>query len=104
MNPNILICGKTGAGKTSLVQAVTHAGTVPDDRRLVGQIRFQCFHYIIQFFFACVDGEINGLGQVKAEDSHHGFGVNYISSGYQVKIIVEFGDIIDKRFYFIDGV
>lgn len=31
MKPNILICGKTGAGKTSLVQAVTHAGTVPDE-------------------------------------------------------------------------
>ena len=28
--PNILILGKTGAGKTSLVQAVTHTGTVPD--------------------------------------------------------------------------
>ena len=31
MKPNILMCGKTGAGKTSLVQAVTHAGTVPDE-------------------------------------------------------------------------
>lgn len=31
MKPNILICGKTGAGKTSLVQAVTHVGTVPDE-------------------------------------------------------------------------
>ena len=31
MKSNILICGKTGAGKTSLVQAVTHAGTVPDE-------------------------------------------------------------------------
>lgn len=31
MKPNILICGKTGAGKTSLVQAVTHTGTVPDE-------------------------------------------------------------------------
>ena len=31
MKPNILICGKTGAGKTSLIQAVPHAGTVPDE-------------------------------------------------------------------------
>lgn len=31
MIPTIMICGKTGVGKTSLVQAVTHAGTVPDE-------------------------------------------------------------------------
>jgi len=31
MKPNILICGKTGVGKTSLVQAMTRAGTVPDE-------------------------------------------------------------------------
>jgi predicted GTPase/uncharacterized protein (DUF697 family) len=30
MKPNILVCGKTGVGKTSLIQAVTHRGTVPD--------------------------------------------------------------------------
>ena len=30
MKPNILICGKTGVGKTSLIQAVTHRGVVPD--------------------------------------------------------------------------
>ena len=29
MKANILICGKTGVGKTSLIQAVTHPGTVP---------------------------------------------------------------------------
>ena len=32
MKPNILICGKTGAGKTSLIQAITHEGTVPEGR------------------------------------------------------------------------
>ena len=31
MKPNILICGKNGAGKNSLVQAVTHVGTVTDE-------------------------------------------------------------------------
>ncbi len=30
MIPNILVCGKTGAGKTSLIQAVSKAGLVPD--------------------------------------------------------------------------
>ena len=28
---NILVCGKLNAGKTSLIQSVTHPGTVPDD-------------------------------------------------------------------------
>lgn len=30
MKPNILVCGKTGVGKTTLIQAVTHRGVVPD--------------------------------------------------------------------------
>ena len=30
MKPNILLCGRTGAGKTSLIQSVTEKGTVPE--------------------------------------------------------------------------
>ncbi len=43
MKPNILICGKTGVGKTSLVQAVTQVGTVPDDRIGHGSMTTQGF-------------------------------------------------------------
>ena len=31
MKPNILVCGRHRVGKTSLIQAVTRAGTVPDE-------------------------------------------------------------------------
>jgi predicted GTPase len=31
MKANSIICGKTGVGKTSLIEAMTHAGTVPDE-------------------------------------------------------------------------
>ena len=55
-------------------------------------------------FFAGVDRKLDGLGKVKAEDSHNGFGIDDVSSGYQVKIIVKLGDLVDERFYFIDGV
>ena len=30
IKPTILVCGKTGVGKTSLIQAITHPGTVPE--------------------------------------------------------------------------
>ena len=30
IKPVVLVCGKTGAGKSSLIQAMTHKGTVPD--------------------------------------------------------------------------
>jgi len=32
VKPTILVCGYTGAGKTSLIQAICGKDTVPDDR------------------------------------------------------------------------
>lgn len=42
--PNILVCGKTGVGKTSLIQAVTHRGVVPDSAIGNGRATTVGFH------------------------------------------------------------
>jgi predicted GTPase/uncharacterized protein (DUF697 family) len=44
MKPNILVCGKTGVGKTSLIQAVTHRGVVPDSAIGNGSAATRGFH------------------------------------------------------------
>ena len=49
-----------------------------------------------------VDIELDGLAQVKGKDSHDGLGVDHITAGHQVKVIVETGNIIDEGLYFID--
>ena len=56
MKPNILICGKTGVGKTSLIQAMTQAGTVPDDA--IGDARattrgFELYETDVAHFIDC---------------------------------------------------
>lgn len=42
--PNILVCGKTGVGKTSLIQAITHRGIVPDNAIGNGKTAAGGFH------------------------------------------------------------
>ncbi|MDD3021750.1 MAG: DUF697 domain-containing protein [Alphaproteobacteria bacterium] len=56
MKPNILVCGKTGVGKTSLIQAVTHAGMVPDSA--IGDAEattrgFDCYETDVANFIDC---------------------------------------------------
>lgn len=48
--------------------------------------------------------EFNRFGEIQTEDSHDGFGVDDIAAGDQIKIIVEFGDLIHKCFYFINRI
>ena len=48
--------------------------------------------------------QINGFGQIQAEDTHNGFGINNISAGYKVKIAVEFGYIVYEGLYLVNGI
>mgnify|MGYP003193420209 CR=1 FL=1 len=36
-----------------------------------------------------MDVQVDRFGKVEAEDSHDGFCVDYVSSGYQIKIIIK---------------
>ena len=51
-----------------------------------------------------VGPQLHGLGQVQAEDAHNGLCVDNISSGYQIKVAVKFGQCIHERFYFINRI
>jgi uncharacterized protein (DUF697 family)/predicted GTPase len=67
MKPNILVCGKTGVGKTSLIQSVTHIGTVPDSaiaRRQPTKKGFDLYETDIANF---IDAEGVGPGQTIEE-------------------------------------
>ena len=51
-----------------------------------------------------MDVQVDRFGKVEAEDSHDGFCVDYVSSGYQIEIKIEFGNVVDERFYFVDRI
>ena len=48
--------------------------------------------------------QIDRLGKIQAEDTHDGLCIDDVSSGYEVEIIVELGDVIYKRLYFVDRI
>jgi hypothetical protein len=52
----------------------------------------------------CVNIQIDGLGQIQAENTHNGLGVDYVSAGYQIEVNVELGQVIYERLYFINGI
>ena len=51
-----------------------------------------------------MDVQVDRFGKVEAEDSHDGFCVDHVSSGYQIEIKIEFGNVVDERFYFVDRI
>ena len=50
--------------------------------RLVDCIFGNNLHYVIQSSAVCVDVEVDRLGKIQAEDTHDGFCIDHISSGY----------------------
>ncbi len=73
-------------------------------RRLFTDISLQRFKDRVDHCGVGVDVKVDRLGEIQAEDTHDGFGVNHISAGYQIEVIIEFGDIIYKRFYLVNRV
>ena len=71
--------------------------------RLVDCIFGNNLHYVIQSSAICMDVEVDRLGKIQAEDTHDGFCIDHISSGYQIKIAVEFTDFVHKCLHFING-
>ena len=59
------------------------------------------FHDFVDIIF-CMDVQVDRLGKVESENTHDRFCINDISSGYEIKIITEFCDIIYERLYFIN--
>ena len=50
--------------------------------RLVDCIFGNNLHYVIQSSAVCVDVEVDPLGKIQAEDTHDGFCIDHLSSGY----------------------
>ena len=46
--------------------------------------------------------QVDRLAKVKGKDTHNGLSVDNISAGYEVKINIEFGDIVYKGLNLID--
>ena len=54
--------------------------------------------------FSVLDVQVDGLGEIQGENTHDGLGIYDITSGDEIEIVVELGDVIDERLDLIDGV
>ena len=68
MKPNILVCGKTGVGKTSLIPAVTHRGVVPDNAIGYGKAATEGFNVYETEIANFIDSEGMNPGSQSVDD------------------------------------
>jgi predicted GTPase/uncharacterized protein (DUF697 family) len=99
MKPNILVCGKTGVGKTSLIQAVTHRGVVPDSAIGDGCATTQGFHVYETEAANFIDSEGMNPGTQSVDDY-----VDFILDEMMDRLETEdSGNLIHNVWYCIDG-
>lgn len=99
MKPNILVCGKTGVGKTSLIQAVTHRGVVPDSAIGNGRATTQGFHVYETDAANFIDSEGMNPGAQSVDDY-----VDFILDEMMNRLETEeSGNLIHNVWYCIDG-
>lgn len=99
MKPNILVCGKTGVGKTSLIQAVTHRGVVPDSAIGDGRATTQGFQVYETDAVNFIDSEGMNPGTQSVDDY-----VDFILDEMMNRLETEeSGNLIHNVWYCIDG-
>ena len=97
--PNILVCGKTGVGKTSLIQAVTHRGVVPDSAIGDGRATTQGFQVYDTAAACFIDSEGMNPGAQSVDDY-----VDFILDEMMDRLETEeSGNLIHNVWYCIDG-
>ncbi len=99
MKPNILVCGKTGVGKTSLIQAVTHRGVVPDSAIGNGRATTRGFHVYETDVANFIDSEGMNPG-TQSVDDYVDFILNEMMDRLETE---EGGNLIHNVWYCIDG-
>lgn len=99
MKPNILVCGKTGVGKTSLIQAVTHRGVVPDSAIGNGRATTQGFQVYETDAANFIDSEGMNPG-TQSVDDYADFILNEMMGRLETE---EGGNLIHNVWYCIDG-
>jgi len=99
IKPNILVCGKTGVGKTSLIQAVTHRGVVPDSAIGDGRATTLGFEVYETDAANFIDSEGMNPGTQSVDDY-----VDFILDEMMNRLETEeSGNLIHNVWYCIDG-
>lgn len=99
MKPNILVCGKTGVGKTSLIQAVTHRGVVPDSAIGNGRATTEGFQIYETEIANFIDSEGMNPG-TQSVDEYADFILNEVLERLDSE---DSGNLIHNIWYCIDG-